>query len=141
MTVEISFWVTGEPAPQGSKRHVGGGRMIESSTKVKPWREDVQNAALVARMHTPEWDAVPDKAVELEATFWLRRPPSISEKKRPLPSVKPDLDKLLRSTMDALTTSGTLADDARVVGTRVYKKYAQPGAATGANIRLVEVTE
>lgn len=41
----IAFDVYGEPAPQGSKRHVGGGRMIESSAKVKPWRQDVVAAA------------------------------------------------------------------------------------------------
>ena len=30
-----------EPAPQGSKRHVGGGRLIEASKRVKPWRQAV----------------------------------------------------------------------------------------------------
>jgi crossover junction endodeoxyribonuclease RusA len=34
--------VRGIPAPQGSKRHVGGGRMIESSRAVGPWREAVR---------------------------------------------------------------------------------------------------
>ena len=32
------FAVLGLPAPQGSKRHVGEGRMVESSKRVKPWR-------------------------------------------------------------------------------------------------------
>ena len=29
------------PAPQGSKKHVGRGILVESSTKVKPWRQDI----------------------------------------------------------------------------------------------------
>ena len=41
----ITFHVSGTPAPQGSKRHVGGGRMIESSKKVEPWREAVARVA------------------------------------------------------------------------------------------------
>jgi hypothetical protein len=38
----IRFRVNGHPAPQGSKRHVGGGRMVESSRAVGPWREAVR---------------------------------------------------------------------------------------------------
>jgi crossover junction endodeoxyribonuclease RusA len=41
----VAFTVRGLPAPQGSKRHVGGGRMVESSANVKPWRADVRAAA------------------------------------------------------------------------------------------------
>ena len=41
--------VRGDPAPQGSKKFVGmaGGRglMVESSKRVKPWRQDVVAAA------------------------------------------------------------------------------------------------
>ena len=42
----ITIRVYGTPAPQGSKRHVGRGVMVESSKKVKPWREAVKQAAL-----------------------------------------------------------------------------------------------
>src|ERR1700676_3259288 len=37
----MKITVRGIPAPQGSKRHVGGGRMIEMSKAVGPWREAV----------------------------------------------------------------------------------------------------
>ena len=36
--------VLGTPAPQGSKRHVGRGIMVESSRLVGPWREAVKAA-------------------------------------------------------------------------------------------------
>ena len=49
----IQIIAYGLPAPQGSKRFVGmhGGRgvMVESSRRVKPWREIVHAAALAAR--------------------------------------------------------------------------------------------
>jgi len=34
----VEFFVAGAAAPQGSKRHVGGGRVIESSKAFAPWR-------------------------------------------------------------------------------------------------------
>jgi len=37
----IWFEVPGIPAPQGSKRHVGGGRMVESSRSLPEWRASV----------------------------------------------------------------------------------------------------
>lgn len=40
----IKFFVAGVPAPQGSKVLMRG-RMIESSKKLKPWREAVRQAA------------------------------------------------------------------------------------------------
>ncbi|QDH92357.1 RusA-like resolvase [Gordonia phage Spooky] len=33
-----TIWIPGIPAPQGSKRHVGNGILIESSKRVGPWR-------------------------------------------------------------------------------------------------------
>ena len=45
----ISWTSTGIPAPQGSKRHVGRGIMIEANKALPAWREqvvyDVINAA------------------------------------------------------------------------------------------------
>jgi Holliday junction resolvase RusA-like endonuclease len=124
--------VIGHPAPQGSKRHVGNGIMVESSGRVKPWREDVVNAvtrAVLAGMIPPQTDAV-----AVDVTFALRRP--ASAKRRPHPHTRPDLDKLLRSTLDALTTSGVILDDARVVEITARKVYAPDGAPTGATITI-----
>ena len=42
---EILIRINGLPAPQGSKRHVGGGIMVESSKRAKPWRQDVMHQA------------------------------------------------------------------------------------------------
>jgi len=117
MTGGVSFHVIGTPGAQGSKRHVGGGRMVESSKKVAPWRQDVVAAA---RLALGIGVAAPlDGPLALTITF--RFPATTSWKAADKArgwrwkDRTPDLDKLLRSTGDALTTSGLIADDARIV--------------------------
>lgn len=75
-----------------------------------------------------------DMALELEVTFWIDRPRSITVEQRPRPVVTPDLDKLVR-TMDSLTAAGMIRDDARIVTIRATKEYAD-GERAGARIRL-----
>ena len=114
----ISYFVEGEPAPQGSKNgFVKNGRvvMVESSKKVKPWREAVvlrTQATVTEPMTTP---------VEIALVFHLPKPKSVNRK---WPSVKPDLDKLIRSTFDGLTTGGLYTDDALVIAVSASKQYA-----------------
>jgi len=111
----------GTPAPQGSKRHVGGGVMVESSKKVKPWREDVKQAGLALRQ---EGAPCLDGPVAVRMVFTVARPKSATKKRR-WPDTMPDLSKLCRSTEDAITTAGLWADDARVVDySRLAKVWA-----------------
>jgi len=118
----ISFFIEGEPAPQGSKTgFVKNGRvvMVESSLKVKPWRAAV--AEQTARYMNWETLNPLDNPVEIGLVFYLARPKSV---KREWPSVKPDLDKLIRSTFDGLTTGGLYIDDALVIAVSASKEYA-----------------
>lgn len=139
----IAFAVYGEPAPQGSKRHVGGGRMIESSKKVTPWRQDVVAAAREAMAGPNGWAAL-DGPLGVEFTFTLRKPASAPKKRRTLPDRKPDLSKLIRSTEDALVTAGCIADDARIVVMEARKvfpgEHAQALPSAGAWIRVWRIT-
>lgn len=125
----LTFDVHDLPAPQGSKRHVGRGILVESSRKVKPWREAVKHAAL---------DAFGRGAftgpLAVDITFSMPRPRShyrtgryahILRDGAPIaPARLPDLDKLQRSTFDALTAAGVWGDDAQVVEVRALKLYA-----------------
>lgn len=113
----MTFIVYGIPAPQGSKRHVGHGVMIESSAKVKPWREAVYYAAIC-----PSRPIVIRGAVRVSITFTLPRPKTLT-KGRVYPETRPDLDKLVRSTFDALTRAGVYEDDNRVVELSCAKVY------------------
>lgn len=107
--------VYGLPAPQGSKRFMGvrGGKgvMIESSKKVKPWRQDVKTVAEATRAGRAPLDA----PLRLHMVFTLPKPKSAPKRRQTWPMRTPDLSKLARSTEDALTAAGIWADDARVV--------------------------
>lgn len=120
MTRTFSFRVDGVPGPQGSKRHVGNGRMIEMSKKVGPWRERVRLTAARDFVGPPL-----DGPLEVSISFYLERGKTVT---RDYPSVMPDLDKLVRATFDALTQANVIADDARVVELRTGKYYGEPGA-------------
>ena len=137
----LTFRVYGTPAPQGSKRHVGNGVMVESSAKVKPWRQDVKHAALDA---LPEGYEAPAGPVAVRVHFTLPRPRSHYGTGRNAATVKPgapeyhsgrpDVDKLLRSTLDALTAAGVLRDDNQVAALEGFKWYGQhPGAHITVN--------
>jgi Holliday junction resolvase RusA-like endonuclease len=73
-------------------------------------------------------------AVSLVVNFYFQRPKSV---KRQHPEVKPDLDKLLRSTLDALVEAGAIEDDAKVVAVTACKIYSD--APVGASLHLVAV--
>ncbi len=128
-------WVAGVPAPQGSKRHVGGGIMVESSKAVGPWRERV--ARELARM-LGEGYAPTRAGVVVNARFIFTRPKSHLRKSgepRPsaprTPATRPDLDKLVRAVLDALT-GVAFVDDGQVVAINADKEY---GNAAGVELR------
>jgi crossover junction endodeoxyribonuclease RusA len=149
MTLLI-FQVRGTPGAQGSKRHVGNGVLVESSTKVKPWRQDVKAAAEAALLATDEWPHRHDGPVHFTCTFMFPRPKShyrtgklagVLRDDAPVyvtSQGKGDLDKLQRSTFDALTAAGVWADDSLAVTSRSSKVY---GDSPGAHLILATDTE
>ncbi len=124
--MEIEFSVAGTPAPQGSKK-VFNGHVVEASKNVKPWRQDVKHAALnvigsQAQILTP---------VAVNIRFMMKRPKSHYRNNGTLKataplfhSLTPDLDKLVRSTMDAITETGIWKDDEQVVKIHAMKFYS-----------------
>ncbi|NUS58656.1 MAG: RusA family crossover junction endodeoxyribonuclease [Streptomycetaceae bacterium] len=136
----MSIVVHGSPAPQGSKRHVGGGVMIESSKKVKPWRQDVKTTARLAIEARPDWQIL-DGPLAVAMVFTVRHRPASRPTWWPggvrwsktlmwRPASTPDLSKLLRATEDALTDAGVWRDDARVVEyRRLAKHYVGDGGS------------
>jgi Holliday junction resolvase RusA-like endonuclease len=129
----------GTPAPQGSKRHVGGGRMIESSLELQPWRESVKLAArALIEPYGDDWRPW-DGPIRVRAVFTLRKPLSAPKTRRTYPISKPDVSKLIRSTEDALTDAGVWRDDSRVIGyERLEKVYPgeDPESLTSPGVRL-----
>ena len=129
----IAFRVHGTPTPQGSKRaFITNGRAIITDVNpstLRTWRDDVKHAALDAMNGHPPLSG----PLELLVTFVLIKPASV---KRVWPHVRPDLDKLLRSTGDALTTAGVYGDDSQLVKITAQKVY---GVHSGAEVIVREV--
>jgi crossover junction endodeoxyribonuclease RusA len=138
----ITFTVAGmAPQPQGSKRHLGNGVMVESCKNLKPWRYLVQQAAI--NLNHPTITG----PVSLSCIFLFPRPKSHYTAKGTLRpsapafhSVKPDGSKCLRSTEDALVDAGLLQDDARIATSTYTKRYCTQNESPGALITIIPLS-
>jgi len=121
----MTITVLGTPAPQGSKRHVGRGIMVESCKALPPWREAIVWAVREAR-NRENFNGWFECPVFVCIDFYLPRPKS-TPKRILRPFRKPDVDKLVRSVFDSLTIAGVIDDDARVVNLHAEKHFCGPG--------------
>ena len=122
---EVSFSITGDPASQGSHAIMNGRIVQVNSKKHKAWRNAITETALATL--PADWQPI-DEPCELIVNFYMPKPASV---KRSLPTVSPDLDKLIRAVGDSLTDSGVVVDDSRIVRISARKLYAigiEPGA-------------
>lgn len=136
----FTIQVHGIPAPQGSKKFVGHakngrGILVESSKKVKPWREAVAAAIIEANARSPIFF---EGAVRLTLDFVMPR--GVSEKKVTRQHTRqPDIFKLARSTEDAITTSAIWKDDSIVIDGRCTKRTAELGEPSGCIIKIEDI--
>lgn len=131
-TGRIEVFVPGEAAPQGSKRHVGRGIMVESSKQVKPWRESIKWAVLAGR--PPGVLLFPAGVpVRVRFDFVMKRPVSTPKRSTPPAVKRPDVDKLARAAADALSAV-VWADDSQMVDLHATKRIAEPGETPGVHI-------
>ena len=124
---EVSLSVTGDPASQGSHAIMRGRIVQVNSTKHKAWRKAIVQEAIATL--PDDWQPI-DEPCELIVNFYMPKPASV---KRSLPTVSPDLDKLIRAVGDSLTDSGIVIDDSRIVRISARKLYAE-GIESGATI-------
>lgn len=132
----VGFFIEGTPVPQGSKNAFVRGRravMVEANKRHYSWREHCTREAkkYAGRLKNP------DAPLEATFKFIFEKPKSV---KRPKPSVKPDLSKLIRSVEDSLTKAGVWSDDARVIryGAGTGKEYGSPA---GVWVQIREIKE
>lgn len=130
--------VTATPVPEGNLKCIGarGGRghtVIHSNDKtLRPWRTLVALSCKGIAAKGVHYDG----PVDVDVTFYLPRPKSVSVTARPLPTVKPDVDKLVRGVLDGITDSGLWNDDAQVTDLTTRKRYADEANPPGAVIIL-----
>lgn len=134
----IKFTVYARPEPQGSTKGFllkgkwgNKDRVILTSAnkKLKPYRQELTNTALVALSDSGVQRPMATKhvPVSIALDFYFERPASIPKKRTHI-SVKPDIDKICRSTIDALT--GIIYhDDAQIVEVSARKHYGLPERA------------
>ena len=115
----ISFDVEGHPVTQGSMKVINGRVLHSRGEALILWRTMVALAARRAGAFP-----VPNP-VEMTIEFRLARPKTV---KRNLPYVAPDLDKLIRAVLDALTGIAYV-DDGQVVSITSSKVYGEPGVS------------
>jgi len=131
----VSFTVYGVPRPQGSKKHVGKGIMVETNKNLPHWRGAVAQAAAQA-----DGSYLTVGPVQLTVQFVFPRPKGhygsgknsgvlkASAPSHPTSKQLGDLDKLLRGLCDAIT-GVLIADDSQVVGILATKEYGEPAQA------------
>jgi Holliday junction resolvase RusA-like endonuclease len=150
----IQFTVIGKPVTKGSttsfaaKRKDGslvtrenGNPVVvtrnASGARGRTWENAVASCALEAR-ELAGGRIARGEPVGVEVIFYQprnaghygtgRNACKLKDSAPPFPAVRPDVDKLLRSTLDALT-SVLYADDGQVVTVRAEKRFGDPARA------------
>lgn len=149
--MRLSITVVGRPAPQGSHDLGSAGQFLDSSPYLAAWRQAVKIAAWrscsqigVMPSALPAFAA--DVPVIFERITFYLAPEQCRAAGTDAPIGKPDVDKLLRATLDALggahdpkQHARLYVDDSQVVEVRhLSKERAPAGSRPGA---LIIVTD
>lgn len=143
----VRFSVFGIPQPQGSARmvpisppcrvcHRRDQRITSDNPKMKPWRQLIRKALDAENMKPIVGP------VRVSLAFGLPRPKGhrgvrgVLASAPAYPAVRPDVDKLARAALDALSEKA-FGDDAQVVELIVLKHYAT--GTPGVDIRIEAV--
>lgn len=141
-----SFRVDGDPVPQGSWvafiDNFGHARAIPSNkAALNRWRKLIADTAMAER---PAGWQVLDQPCLVALTFvrarskgdYLANGRTLSKRAPRYPATAPDVDKLVRATLDALTEVA-FVNDSRVVSCPATKRYAELGERPGVEITIV----
>lgn len=134
----LSFYVPGVPAPKGSLRHVGNGRLIEQVAASAPWRERV-NAAAIDAAAEQRWFHNPHEPVIVTIEFWVPKPKSV-RRLFPVTRGSGDIDKLCRNILDAISDTrkapGVIRDDSTAIDLHAQKRFTEDTMRSGARISI-----
>jgi len=122
--------VYGDPKPQGSKNgFIRGGRvvLVEASKDLGSWRSTIANQTGI-EVRKQNWEKIgKEETAHVTILFYFVKPKTV---KRIFHTVKPDLDKLIRAVLDAITQSKVVwEDDSQVISLFVAKEYGSEAKA------------
>lgn len=110
---------------KGTREFTGRHVVLEGKTpkkriQVRAWRELVSEAV----RESPLWKHRGlESPIVAKWYFTMRSPIKIPKERLGFPAVKPDVDKLVRATCDAVTDSGFWNDDGLIVSEIISKAY------------------
>lgn len=123
MNTLAAFEILGVPAPQGSKTKMPNGAVLEAGSKIgrakhKAWRHAVAETARDIA-DTEPYDGPLQVSIHFRMPMPASRPAAARIAGVWPHSVKPDIDKLVRSTLDGLSDGGLIVGDHRVFALEV----------------------
>ena len=145
----LTIDVIGTPAAQGSKiaNRFGHGVRDANDKTLRPWRAEVAGT-VATTMAENHWTTL-DGPIEVELTFLHPRIASHYGTGRNQGRLKPsaphwkatapDIDKLTRAVLDALTAAAAIRDDARVARLVVEDQWANEWS--GVRIKVSALTQ
>jgi crossover junction endodeoxyribonuclease RusA len=148
--IDIAFVVAGTPKPQGALvRSPRGGLYHRDGARLRRWRTAISSAARLAAGGQPPATG----PVMVVARFVMVRPAAhylpvngrraVRELRLDAPKYPagtPDVDKLARALLDALT-SVVIKDDAQVASLMAVKLYETDELAEGVRVRVSSLEE
>jgi Holliday junction resolvase RusA-like endonuclease len=143
----IQFFVHGLPVPQGSKKVIRGNVIEMADARLRSWRQDVASTAKQTMSEQGAEAGI--EPVDVRLMFFLPRPQghygsgrnqnTVRPSAPPMPAVHPDLDKLIRSVLDALTGI-CFRDDKQVVSITAAKLYSDGDSSPGLMASVMSLT-
>ena len=116
--IQLDFVI--DPVAKGRPRF--GKRSVYTPKKTENFENSIKKMAIDQYHKKPKVEPL---GVIID--FYIKRPKSVSVKKRPYPVVKPDLDNLTKSLLDSL--NGVLyKDDSQIIEIKVSKRYSDIGS-------------
>lgn len=138
----IRLHVIGLPSTQGSKTRMPNGHMVDGTSpraraNLGAWRQAVRAECRKWLGANPQAPLAEPVAVSLSFSF----PATASNPHRFWHVSVPDVDKIIRSTLDALVQGAVLADDRYVCRVVADKAYCNPDEPAGCTVVVTSLAE
>ena len=140
----IEFFLPGDPKPKLRARASAGNKVKGTKKRRIRMKTPVKTKIEQARLYTIMRKVAPEVPhlgpVRLSLGYTMPLPKSYSRKLHGGPHVKkPDIDNLVKLTMDAMTNAGFWVDDTQVVYLLATKRYQREAEAAGCWVTVEEL--